>query len=93
MSPLSHPLGGMKAEPQEKGPLSAHHLPPRLPGSRVGSNPATVAALCLHSDKCPSTTSHSKKFKLSPPGRHDGKTTETFSFQLLFAWSCKANLL
>lgn len=50
-------------------------------------NVASIAFICLHADECPSATLSSKKPKLSPPGRRNGKTTETFSFQLPAAWS------
>lgn len=33
MSHLSYAFGGMRAEPQEKGPLSAPRLHPQLPGT------------------------------------------------------------
>lgn len=77
---------GLSSEPQkaQKGPLCP--TPVRVVTWYVGPA-ASIAFICLHADECPSATSLSKKPKLSPPGRHNGKTTETFSFQLLAAWS------
>lgn len=87
MSHLSMLRGGQELNPERRGLSLLLACTPGSLASRVGSNPGSIASLCLHADKCPSTTLHSKKSKLSPPGRHDGKTTETFSFQLLFTWS------
>lgn len=85
---LGEAAGGEYRAPGRKKGASLLRACPRgylAPGA--GCNATSIAFICLHADECPSTTLRSKKPKLSPPGRRNGKTTETFSFQLPFAWS------